>query len=40
MANSYLVIRLCPTSPVDGATFATYLEGLTINVQGKDGKLY
>ncbi|HEX7734070.1 MAG TPA: neuraminidase-like domain-containing protein [Ktedonobacteraceae bacterium] len=33
MANSnYLVARLTPSSPVDGITFATYLEDLTIQV--------
>jgi len=32
MADNYLVIRLVPTSPVDGPTFATYLEDLTITV--------
>jgi hypothetical protein len=29
---AYLVIRLVPTSPVDGATFATYLEDLEIQI--------
>jgi hypothetical protein len=29
---SYLVIRLVPDSPVDGATFATYLEDLRLQV--------
>ena len=28
----YIVIRLVPESPVDGATFATYLDGLTLQV--------
>jgi hypothetical protein len=28
----YVVIRLVPESPVDGATFATYLDGLAIQV--------
>jgi hypothetical protein len=29
MANPpYVVIRLVPQSPVDGATFGTYLDGL------------
>lgn len=32
MSDNYLVIRLTPTSPVDGATFTSYLEGLTIDV--------
>jgi hypothetical protein len=33
MANQpYIVIRLVPESPVDGATFATYLDGLTLQV--------
>ncbi|BCL79066.1 insecticidal toxin complex protein [Ktedonobacteria bacterium brp13] len=30
--SNYLVIRLTPSSPVDGATFATYLEDLQIQV--------
>jgi hypothetical protein len=29
---SYIVIRLIPESPVDGATFATYLDGLRLQV--------
>ena len=29
---AYLVIRLVPDSPVDGATFATYLDGLQLQV--------
>ena len=32
MANPYVVIRLVPDSPVDGATFATYLDNLTLQV--------
>src|SRR5258708_1974169 len=32
MSDNYLVIQLTPTSPVDGATFTSYLEGLTIDV--------
>ncbi len=34
--DQYLVIRLTPTSPVDGAAFATYLEDLTIKVYQED----
>lgn len=30
--SSYIVIRLVPESPVDGATFATYLDGLRLQV--------
>jgi Tc toxin complex TcA C-terminal TcB-binding domain/Protein of unknown function (DUF2934) len=30
--SSYIVIRLIPDSPVDGATFATYLDGLRLQV--------
>lgn len=30
--NNYLVIRIHPDSPVDGATFSTYLNGLQIQV--------
>lgn len=29
---AYLVIRLVPTPPIGGATFATYLEDLGIQV--------
>src|SRR6266704_3982173 len=32
MPANYLVIQLTPTSPVDGVTFTSYLEGLTIDV--------
>jgi Tc toxin complex TcA C-terminal TcB-binding domain len=32
MSDNYLVIRLTPTSPVDGAIFAQYLANLTIDV--------
>jgi hypothetical protein len=32
MADNYLVIRIHPDSPVDGATFSTYLDGLQIRV--------
>ena len=32
MTDNYLVIQLTPTSPVDGATFTSYLEGLKIDV--------
>lgn len=32
MADNYLVIRIYPDSPVDGATFASYLEDLQIQV--------
>ena len=28
----YIVIRLVPQSPVDGATFGTYLDGLALQV--------
>ncbi|HEY6315084.1 MAG TPA: hypothetical protein VIY52_30365 [Streptosporangiaceae bacterium] len=28
----YVVIRLVPSSPVDGATFATYLDGLALQI--------
>ncbi len=33
----YVVIRLVPESPIDGATFATYLDGLTLQVLDADG---
>src|SRR6266536_3226506 len=29
-SQPYIVIRLVPESPVDGATFATYLDGLAL----------
>src|SRR5690348_10069199 len=32
MPTPYLVIRLVPESPVDGATFSTYLNDLQIDV--------
>jgi hypothetical protein len=32
MPDNFLVIRIHPDSPVDGATFSTYLEGLQIKV--------
>src|ERR1700722_2465262 len=32
MPNNFLVIRIHPDSPVDGATFSTYLQGLQIKV--------
>ena len=33
MANQpYLVVRLIPSAPIDGATFATYLDGLQLQV--------
>src|SRR3974390_2972533 len=32
MSNNFLVIRIHPDSPVDGATFSTYLEDLQIKV--------
>lgn len=32
MTTPYLVIRIHPDSPVDGATFRTYLDGLQIKV--------
>lgn len=33
MANQpYIVIRLVPDSPVDGATFGSYLDGLQIKI--------
>ena len=31
---SFLVVRLVPKAPVNGATFATYLDGLAL--QGSD----
>lgn len=31
-SDSYIVIRLVPDSPVDGATFSSYLDGLQIQV--------
>jgi len=33
MANQpYLVVRLVPEAPIDGATFTTYLDGLQLQV--------
>jgi hypothetical protein len=32
MSDNFLVIRIHPDSPVDGATFSTYLDGLQIKV--------
>jgi hypothetical protein len=32
----YIVIRLVPESPVDGTTFGTYLDGLTLDVINAD----
>ena len=32
MAQSVIVLRLTPAAPIDAATFANYLNGLTINV--------
>ena len=32
MPDNFLVIRIHPDSPVDGATFSTYLEDLQIKV--------
>jgi len=29
----YVVVRLVPDSPIDGATFATYLDNLALQVQ-------
>src|SRR5690349_14610479 len=31
-AMSFLVVRLVPEAPVNGATFATYLDGLALQV--------
>ena len=30
--SPYVVVRLVPESPVDGATFATYLDGLSLQL--------
>jgi hypothetical protein len=32
MAQPYLVVRLVPEAPIDGATFSTYLDGLQLQV--------